>query len=105
MGVRLYRGLAFAAFFACATYSALAQAVPAATEGRSPWALGAGISGYNPDFEHGHLFGGTLWIDYTFTRVRRSCTGSPWRSRLATSTTTVRPRKNRICGKILPEAA
>ena len=69
MGIRPYVALAFAAFFTCATCSALAQAVPAATEGRSPWAIGAGISGFNPDYGHGHLLGGTLWIDYTFTKV------------------------------------
>lgn len=69
MSLRAHLGPALAAFFACATYSAFAQAVPAATEGRSPWALGAGLSGFNPDFEHGHLLGGTLWIDYTLARV------------------------------------
>jgi opacity protein-like surface antigen len=69
MGMRPYFGLALAAFFACATYSAFAQAVPPATERKSPWAIGAGISGYNPDYGHGHLLGGTLWIDYTLTKV------------------------------------
>jgi len=69
MGIRPYVALAFAAFLTCATHSTFAQAVPAATQGRSPWAIGAGISGFNPDYGHGHLLGGTLWIDYTFTRV------------------------------------
>jgi len=69
MGMRVYVGPTLAAFFVCATYSAFAQAVPAATKGRSPWAIGAGISGYNPDYGHGHLLGGTLWIDYTLTTV------------------------------------
>lgn len=69
MGMRPYVGLALAAFFACGTYSAFAQAVPAALEGKSPWAIGAGISGYNPDYVHGHLLGGTLWIDYTIRSV------------------------------------
>jgi hypothetical protein len=27
------------------------------------FAIGAGFSGYNPDYGHGHLLGGTLWID------------------------------------------
>lgn len=69
MGIRLYLVPTLAVFFVCATYSAVAQAVPAATEGKSPWAVGAGISGYYPDFGPGQLFGGTLWIDYTLTKV------------------------------------
>jgi opacity protein-like surface antigen len=32
-------------------------------------AIGAGFSGYNPDWGHGHLLGGTLWIDYIPSRV------------------------------------
>lgn len=70
--MRVYVGTTVAAFFVCATYSALAQAVPAATEGKSPWAIGAGISGYDPDYPDygaGHILGGTLWIDYTLNSV------------------------------------
>jgi len=53
--------------FVCAAFSALAQAPPAAKGSKafSPLAIGAGFSGYNPDEGHGHLLGGTLWIDYT----------------------------------------
>ncbi len=69
MRLKLYFGLTLAVFFACAAYSALAQAVPTATEPKLPLAVGAGFSAYNPDWEHGHLLGGTLWIDYTPTRV------------------------------------
>jgi hypothetical protein len=32
-------------------------------------AIGAGFSGFNPDDGHGHILGGTLWIDYTFPRM------------------------------------
>ncbi|MGA3011835.1 MAG: porin family protein [Terracidiphilus sp.] len=67
--MRVYVRLTLAAFFVCATYSAFAQTVPTATEGNSPWAIGAGISGYNTDYESGRLFGGTLWIDYRLTKV------------------------------------
>ncbi|MGB9408111.1 MAG: outer membrane beta-barrel protein [Terracidiphilus sp.] len=69
MGLKPYLGPTLAAFFVCAAYSALAQTVPAATESRLPLAIGAGFSGYNPDFGHGHLLGGTLWIDYSPNRV------------------------------------
>jgi len=30
----------------------------------SPLAVGVGFSGYNPDYGHGPLLGGTLWLDY-----------------------------------------
>jgi opacity protein-like surface antigen len=30
----------------------------------SPIAVGIGLSGFNPDYGHGHMLGGTLWIDY-----------------------------------------
>ncbi len=56
-------GLTLALLFACAR-PALAQAVPAATQKSLPFAIGAGFSGYNPDYGHGRLLGGTLWIDY-----------------------------------------
>jgi opacity protein-like surface antigen len=52
--------------FVGAAFSALAQAPPAAKGPKpfSPFAIGGGFSGYNPDEGHGHLLGGTLWIDY-----------------------------------------
>jgi opacity protein-like surface antigen len=34
-----------------------------------PLTIGAGFSGYNPDFGHGHLLGGTLWIGYFPNKV------------------------------------
>jgi opacity protein-like surface antigen len=56
--------LAIALLFAYAASPVLAQAVPAATQESLPFAIGAGFSAYNPYFGHGHLLGGTLWIDY-----------------------------------------
>jgi opacity protein-like surface antigen len=60
-----YLVLALAVIFVCAGYSAFAQTAPAATEATPHLAIGAGFSGYNPDYGHGHLLGGTLWIDYS----------------------------------------
>ena len=61
--------LSFALFFLCAASSALAQSIPSAIETEPPLAVGVGVSGYNPDFGHSHLLGGTLWIDYSPNRV------------------------------------
>jgi opacity protein-like surface antigen len=72
MRLKLYVGLALALLFVGAAYFAHAQTVPAAIGPRafSPFAIGAGFSGYNnPDFGHGHILGGTLWIDYTPSQV------------------------------------
>jgi opacity protein-like surface antigen len=64
-----YLELSLALVFLCAVSPALAQAVPSATKTELPLAIGAGVSGYNPDWGHGHLLGGTLWLDYTPNRV------------------------------------
>jgi len=66
MRLKLYVGLALTLLFICAANSAHAQTVPAAIGPKvfSPLAIGVGFSGYNPDDGHGHLLGGTLWIDY-----------------------------------------
>lgn len=69
MGLKPYLGPTLAVLFACTAYSSIAQVVPAATEKNVPWAVGVGLSGYNPDWEQGHLLGGTLWIDYTLPRM------------------------------------
>jgi opacity protein-like surface antigen len=69
MHLKPYLGLVLALFFFCAADRALAQAAPAATEARSPLAIGVGVSGYNPDYGHGHLLGYTLWFDYSPSRV------------------------------------
>jgi opacity protein-like surface antigen len=66
MRLKLNVRLALALLFVGAAYSAYAQTVPAARGPRdySGLAVGVGFSGYNPDDGHGHLLGGTLWIDY-----------------------------------------
>ncbi len=69
MRLKPYVGLAFAVLLVCSSYSVHAQSAPSATRDQPPWSIGAGISGYNPDFGHGHLVGGTLWIGYTPARV------------------------------------
>jgi opacity protein-like surface antigen len=64
--------LSLAVIFVCSDYFASAQVVPAttanqpaATAKQPVWALGAGLSGYHPIVQTGHLLGGTLWIDYS----------------------------------------
>jgi opacity protein-like surface antigen len=72
MRIKSFLGLTFALLFAGMADRALAQSVPAASGGRAsdpPLAIGAGISGYNPDRGGGHILGGTLWIDYRLPRV------------------------------------
>jgi opacity protein-like surface antigen len=70
MVLKPYFGPALAALFVFAAYSTSAQTVWSATKNQNPWAAGAGVSGYNtPDFGHGHLLGGTLWIDYTLPHM------------------------------------
>jgi opacity protein-like surface antigen len=63
----LWLSLAF--LFAGAASSAFAQSVPSATEAKLQLAVGAGFSGFNPDYGHGHLLGGTMWVDYTLNRI------------------------------------
>src|ERR1039458_5751184 len=65
MRLKPYPGLALALLFVCAAYPTLAQTAPTATESRPSLAIGAGLSGYDPDFGHGRMYGGALWIDYT----------------------------------------
>jgi len=69
MDLKPYLGPTLAALFVCSASSVLAQTEPAATKDYLPLSIGAGISAYNPDDGHGHLLGGTLWIDYTFKYV------------------------------------
>ncbi len=75
MQLKPYLGLVVALVVFCATGRAAAQAAPAATQARSPLAIGAGFSGYNADSGHGHLLGGTLWIDYSPSRVPQALRG------------------------------
>ena len=69
MRLKLCFSLALAPLFVCVASSIHAQTAPAATGHRVPIAVGVGLSGYNPDFGHGHLLGGTLWIDYFPSRL------------------------------------
>jgi opacity protein-like surface antigen len=69
MRVKPYVGLTLALVFVFATYDAMAQTAPAATQAKLPLAIGAGFSGFNSDWGHTHLLGGTLWIDYIPNRV------------------------------------
>jgi len=62
-------GIIFSAIFICAPSFFHAQSAAAASERKFPLSAGAGFSGYNPDFDHGHLLGGTLWLDYTVPYV------------------------------------
>jgi opacity protein-like surface antigen len=59
-----YLGLALAILVGSAASSSHAQSEPTAKARGIPFAIGAGLSGYNADYEHGHLLGGTLWVDY-----------------------------------------
>jgi opacity protein-like surface antigen len=69
MRLKPYVGLSLALIFVFAAYQAIAQTSPAAREAKLPLAIGAGFSGYNPDWGHTHLLGGALWIDYTPNHV------------------------------------
>jgi opacity protein-like surface antigen len=70
MGLKRYLWPALTALLVCAAFSVPAQTVPAADKSQIFWAVGTGISGFNnPDYGHGHLLGGTLWIDYTLPRM------------------------------------
>jgi opacity protein-like surface antigen len=59
-----YLGLALVILIGSAASNVEAQSEPTAEAKGVPLAVGAGLSGYNADFGHGHLLGGTLWIDY-----------------------------------------
>jgi opacity protein-like surface antigen len=69
MRLKPYVGLALVIPFLGVAFSVHAQSAPSAIEIQFPFAIGAGFSGYNPDYGHGHILGGTLWIDYFPRRV------------------------------------
>ena len=78
VGFKPYHGSVLAALLVCVTCSAPAQSAPAASSVRvhPGFSVGAGISGFNnPDFGHGHLLGGTLWIDCTLPHMPRLLQG------------------------------
>jgi opacity protein-like surface antigen len=49
--------------------SSSAQVVPDAQTGGLPLSVGLGVSAYNVDWDNGLMYGGTVWADYTLTRV------------------------------------
>jgi opacity protein-like surface antigen len=49
---------------AATAISTFSQVPPAATQGGLPLTVGGGISSFSPDFNHGRILGGTVWIDY-----------------------------------------
>jgi opacity protein-like surface antigen len=65
MCLKLPLSLTLSVLLACVAFPACAQSVPAAERPTPPWAAGFGFSGFNPDYNHGHLLGSTLWFDYT----------------------------------------
>ena len=65
MHLKPYLGLVVASLLVLGANRAPAQAPPAASVARVPLAIGAGFSGYNPDYRNGNLLGGMLWIDYS----------------------------------------
>jgi opacity protein-like surface antigen len=57
---------AAAIIFFTASLPMLSQVAPSATDqGHSPLSIGAGLSRVNPDYGHGTIYGGELWIDYS----------------------------------------
>lgn len=62
-------GLTLALLFTCSSCAAFAQTVPDGSERTVHITVGGGVSGYNPDHGHGHLLGGTLWVDYRPNRL------------------------------------
>jgi hypothetical protein len=69
MRLKPFFWLTLISIFSCAASSALAQSVPDAGQRQLPLAVGLGLSGFNPDQGHGHMAGGTLWIDYSPIRI------------------------------------
>ena len=69
MRVKPFLGLALVVLFVGTAYSALAQSAPAATEKTQSLAIGAGLSGFDPNWEGNRLYGGTLWIDYSLKHL------------------------------------
>lgn len=49
--------------------SALSQVAPAATEGKyAQWSAGGGVASIYPDYGHGRIYGGALWVDYSLAK-------------------------------------
>ncbi len=69
MLLKPYMGLTLVFLFVCSSGVSLAQTAPSGTDHTLPVSIGAGFSGFNPDHGHGHLLGGTLWVDYFPNRI------------------------------------
>lgn len=69
MRLKAFFELSLALIFIFTVNSIQSQSSPTAIENKFRFAVGAGVSGYNPDYGHGHLLGGTLWIDYIPDRI------------------------------------
>jgi opacity protein-like surface antigen len=59
----------FAIFLFAAAFPLFPQSAPTATDSESPFSVGGGLSNFNPDYEHGRMFGGTVWADYRLNKV------------------------------------
>jgi hypothetical protein len=57
--------MTLAALFACAALQVSAQTSPAALGNISPWAVGGGLSSYDPNWADGRMMGVAAWVDYT----------------------------------------
>jgi opacity protein-like surface antigen len=75
MRLKLFPPLSLALLLVFSIHSSFSQVKPAATQRTIPIVVGAGISAYNPDWNSGHLLGGTLWVDYMPTFLPRRFEG------------------------------
>jgi opacity protein-like surface antigen len=64
MRLQLILRVILAAFFISASMTGFSQSAPAARKGGIPLVAGAGLSAMNPDYDHGTMLGGTLWVSY-----------------------------------------
>jgi opacity protein-like surface antigen len=66
MRLKLILRVILAALFMTVSFPVYSQTVPAATQSAvRPLTVGVGLSSFDPDWAHGRMLGGTLWIDYT----------------------------------------
>jgi opacity protein-like surface antigen len=64
MRLKLFPPLSLAVLLVFSAYPSFSQVSAAGGIKTLPITVGVGFSGYNPDWNHGHLLGGALWIDY-----------------------------------------
>jgi opacity protein-like surface antigen len=66
MRLKLFPPLSLAVLLVFSTSLSYSHTAPAARSFEPiPITVGVGLADYNPDWDHGHLLGGALWIDYT----------------------------------------